>query len=237
LALWLKADAGTILDGSDNVFIWADQSGNGRDVTQATEASRPAWIAGSASGNINGLPVVHFNTGTKVLERPTSNMLANKDGWTAFAYYRFSTSTANFAPVFFASINGTAASGRASIGAENPSGETRTGWRRLDGDSFQAVIYGTTSADASLNLLAGRMNFDVASLSSMVRRNGVSTTGTAPTSGLISNTSSDVLSVGRSGTLQWYGHIGEVIVYDRALSDVELGQIETYLVGRWGAYS
>jgi hypothetical protein len=54
---------------------------------------------------------------------------------------------------------------------------------------------------------------------------------------LISDTDSLQITVGRIATLQFYGHIGEILLYDRAISDAEIGQIETYLVGRWGAYS
>ena len=57
LRLWLKADSGLILGGTDSVATWEDRSGNGLDVTQATEGNRPAKI----SANLNGLPVVHFD--------------------------------------------------------------------------------------------------------------------------------------------------------------------------------
>jgi hypothetical protein len=239
LAMWFKADVmDTVndLDLSGNVITWRDQSGNGRDVTQGTDASRPAWIAGSASGNINALPTLHFNTGTKVLERATSNVLQNKDGWTVFSYYRLSTTSTNFATVWAASINGST-NARAVHGLGNPNSRVRTGWRRLDADSFASVERVSGAADASLNLLVSRLDFRAASLSSIVRLNGNTNTGSAPTAGLISNTTSDLVSIGRTGATQFYGHVGEVLLYDRALSDAEIGQIETYLVGRWGAYS
>jgi hypothetical protein len=54
--LWLRADMGLTLDGS-NVAAWADQSGNDNDAVQATPARQPAY---SAIGGPNGLPAVDF---------------------------------------------------------------------------------------------------------------------------------------------------------------------------------
>lgn len=47
LALWLDAsDAATVtLDGSSNVELWADKSGNGRNATQSTVLNRPNYSA------------------------------------------------------------------------------------------------------------------------------------------------------------------------------------------------
>lgn len=47
LKLWLKADAGVTVDGSGNVSSWADQSGSGKDVSQADAAKRPAYVTAS----------------------------------------------------------------------------------------------------------------------------------------------------------------------------------------------
>lgn len=69
LALWLKADAGTTLDGSNNLTDWADQSGNGNHATQATVNLRPNLVANL----VGSLPGVRFDgtddcmTGTTLL--------------------------------------------------------------------------------------------------------------------------------------------------------------------------
>jgi hypothetical protein len=181
LAMWFKADAINTeddLDPSGNVHTWRDQSGNGRDVTQGTEASRPAWIEGNSSGNINGLPTVHFNTGTKVLERLDSNVLRNKPGWTLFAYYRHSTTTAVASGPITASI-GTGTGSRAQLGY-NSATQPRTGWRREDANAFSNVA-GATVADGNIILHAGRLDFQSGTQSSMVRINGTQNNGGTPT--------------------------------------------------------
>jgi hypothetical protein len=57
--LWLKADAGVTTSGS-NVTAWADQSGNGNNVSQATAANQPTLETNFFGTN----PGILFN-GTK----------------------------------------------------------------------------------------------------------------------------------------------------------------------------
>ena len=54
-AVWLKADAGVTLNGS-NVSAWADQSTHGNDATQANSANQPLFSASVAE--LNGQPAV-----------------------------------------------------------------------------------------------------------------------------------------------------------------------------------
>jgi hypothetical protein len=240
LAMWFKADAINTeddLDDSGNVEIWRDQSGNGRDVTQDTQASRPAYISFDSVGNINGLPTVHFNTGTKVLASGANNILRNKNGWTAVAAYRYSTSSGINSPVFAVSTGGSSDNARAAIGVSSPNTTGRVLWRRLDADSLSQATRASALVNDGLYHHFGRLDFQASSASSLLRLNGVSTSGSAPSTGLISDTDSLQITVGRIAALQFYGHIGEILLYDRAISDAEIGQIETYLVGRWGAYT
>ncbi len=53
--VWLRSDLGISLDGSGNVSAWADQSGNGNTVSQATSAQRPAY---APTGGPLGLPAL-----------------------------------------------------------------------------------------------------------------------------------------------------------------------------------
>lgn len=57
-ALWLEADRGvTLVDGK--VSAWADQSGNGRNASQANAALRPAYL----TNNVNGRPIIQSSYG------------------------------------------------------------------------------------------------------------------------------------------------------------------------------
>lgn len=56
--LWLKADAGITKDGSNYVSQWADQSGNGHNLVQASGVNQPLWV----NAQLNGYPSVKFQT-------------------------------------------------------------------------------------------------------------------------------------------------------------------------------
>jgi hypothetical protein len=55
--IWLKADEITGLLNGDQVTTWADNSGNGNDITQPSSGLRPYYI----TGQVNGMPVIRFN--------------------------------------------------------------------------------------------------------------------------------------------------------------------------------
>lgn len=55
--LWVRADLGVTL--GVGVSAWADQSGNGRDLTQSTGASQPAYTASDAT--LGNLPSITFD--------------------------------------------------------------------------------------------------------------------------------------------------------------------------------
>ncbi|MFC1461712.1 LamG-like jellyroll fold domain-containing protein, partial [Verrucomicrobiota bacterium] len=57
LKVWLKADAGITADASGNVSVWADQSGNGNDFLQNGQGKRPTWTEDA----LNEQPVVAFD--------------------------------------------------------------------------------------------------------------------------------------------------------------------------------
>lgn len=81
LKLWLKADVGVSTSGS-NVTAWADQSGNGNNVAQATGAKQPTFNSSSA----NGLPTVVFrNTADMFLGNASINVVPAGSARSIFA--------------------------------------------------------------------------------------------------------------------------------------------------------
>jgi len=62
--LWLAANNIVGLSNSDPVATWADESGNGNDVTQASSGQRPIY----ETSVLNGLPVVSFDGVNDTLE-------------------------------------------------------------------------------------------------------------------------------------------------------------------------
>lgn len=100
LALWLRADSINLSDG-DAVNFWADQSGLGRHMEQATAAQRPTFRANV----INNLPVVQFDGSDDRLLR-SSPFLVGSSG-SLFAVVRFDTFT-SFPAWLFSSDTGSA---------------------------------------------------------------------------------------------------------------------------------
>lgn len=88
LALWLKGDAG-ITQAGGTVSLWADQSGNGLDLSQATGANQPTYVASA----INGLPGVSFDATNKVLSRATSPLAAGQATRSIIAVFTLTNST------------------------------------------------------------------------------------------------------------------------------------------------
>lgn len=94
---------GITKDGSDLVATWADQSGNGRDLTQATGASKPLWVA----SQFNGQPILRFDGSDDYMQstsfsatQPVHAFFVFKTTMTTGGRYMYSGSTvANHAVV------------------------------------------------------------------------------------------------------------------------------------------
>jgi len=57
LVLWLDASKGITKDESDLVELWEDQSPDGNNYVQATEAAKPLFV----DSVVNGLPILRFD--------------------------------------------------------------------------------------------------------------------------------------------------------------------------------
>lgn len=82
--LWLRADMGITLNGSD-VAAWADQSGNGNDGIQGTAVKQPAY---AATGGPTGGPVVDFDDNANKQFLDFTGMSDASKNLTFFAVYR-----------------------------------------------------------------------------------------------------------------------------------------------------
>jgi hypothetical protein len=208
--LWLRSDLGITKDGADKVSAWADQSGNGNDVTQAAGDSQPLWVA----SQLNGYPSIRFDgandamvTAPFVLSQPEDIYLVIKQ------------------PSFLhgdSIMDGNAVnSGR--VAQLNPSPEIAlyaggAGW-----------VCNTTTGSLNWQLLQSRFN----GAASLTRINGgvpvVGDPGAANMGGV---------SLGATGGIGDFCNIefSEIIIYSSALSDSNRQLVETYLNGRYAIY-
>jgi len=202
------------------VHEWADKSGRSNHAIQAVDASQPSLALDGMGGNA----VLRFD-GDDFMRSPLVRDWS-RESWTAFVV---------------ASLDHDAANGwRGIIG--NRFGEGERHWWTLgtksDGTTYLELAAGkgvhTTLAPGS----SAAHVYSVVKTGSrfVLHRNGVEV-GVA-TMANVGDTTNE-LRIGRwyGQGQEWDGDIAEVIVYDRALRDDELGAVRERLSAKWGVLS
>lgn len=69
-AAWYDASQITGQADGSALATWADLSGNGHTLTQASPASQPIYYSSTAANLVNGLPAVSFNGGPGIASAP-----------------------------------------------------------------------------------------------------------------------------------------------------------------------
>lgn len=212
LAAWYDATVGVTDAGAGAVSTWADQSGNGRDLTQGTAGSRPT----TGTRTQNGRNVLDFDGSADFLDGSSAFTQGNSD--TVFVVCLNDDGADSTTQVAYNADDATQAECRLLKVSTNV-------WRATSGGSLDG---GTPNASA--HLLAGVFN----GVSSELRLDGASlATGTAGT-----NSGSYSPHVGRnpSGSAYWDGWIAEILHYDTALSATDIARVEAYLNAKWAIY-
>lgn len=240
LALWLDAaDTSTITSSSGAVSQWNDKSGLGRNFSQSTSASQPT----TGSVTQNGLNVIDFDGSADYLD---GGNIINEGtfGYTIAAVAKLDTATG---------LQGIAGKSRASADAgrcavlfDAASGYFGGLWDEqagASGQSGQFVAYDPGVSDrtvATAWIMTARRRW-----TTLFLRNGVQV-GTpylnpAGTGGLTMGANNWYVgayqtSTGNAPSASSYldGWVGEVCCWDRALSVSEIGQLNAYLMGKWG---
>lgn len=233
LGLWLDASADSSLTlNANTVSEWRDLSGNGRHMEQGTAVAQP--IANTRTQNARR--ALDFQGGQFMLGNAASlNVLRDKPGVTAFIVGKIDqiiTQQTFMNTTRSGSDNQT----RFTLDNDAPANSWRVGGRRLDSDTFNAVTL-TGSADTNSNVLTGVL--DYANSDAVLYENGslLGSNTSFQTDGNTADTDSDYVHIGANiqGTAAFlYGFIGEVILYQRALSDAERQGVERYLGHKWG---
>lgn len=221
LILWLDAGQGITID--TGVGTWADQSGEGNDVTQATGSAQPTYVADSTL--IPDRPAVSFSAAA-------SQFLAND----AFAANLTGSDTP--CSFFVVACSTSLASTRCLMNSGRSS--TGTGFFALQETTAPAIqINRQDDAATAKSTNASAPLVNVPFLVSMVFRG---TTADCVTFGAIGNLAADlnvgtitqdVFAIGclkrNTNSQFWNGEIYEVLVYNQAVTTRERKQIERYL--------
>lgn len=213
LQLWLRADKGTFQDSAkttaatsdaDVIGAWADFSGNGRDVLQATTTKKPTLRLNVQ----NGRPVIRFDGTDDFLRASYSNIVQ--------PYVRFVVVKSGGA--HSRHIINSASSNNAALFTHLVT--------EIHFTSFAGTLLVGSVIDLNWHILSAIFN----EASSSIRTDGAATLGNAGDNVMVGGTTIGASNVG-SFTLD--GDIAEVLDYTGINSD-EVGQIEQYLAGRYG---
>ena len=221
---WLKADAGITKDGSNNVSAWADQSGGGRNMTQATGANQPLWVDGGAFNGL--LPALDFD-GDDYMDGGAIGPASAANARciiVCIANVGFAGSGYNHVVHY-----GTDQSGQA-YGITSRSYASHTGGTTGPGNHYWgAGMAGSASCPTSVAILS--VYFD--GTTDRLRVNGSQVVTSTPTINTVTNVHYRI--GGRVGAVDEYfnGYLCEVAVFNVVppLSDIE--GVEAYLRQRW----
>lgn len=232
LQLWFRADAGVTTNGSGNVSVWADQSGNANNATNTTAANQPVWVDGA----LNGLPVLRFDGVNDVLSTLGSVNVTN--GLSIFIVAKNDVRK-NYNGIF--RIHTSPFSGSAYLEEYWQAGNTDAGSgnpvhavnRVVPGGTFGAIL--TSDAKPAVN---NYYIYDVlASGNAATQRvQGVQTASGSGISVLPYDQAQAHLGIGfggvtTSGLLD--GDMAEILVYNVSLSLSDRNAVEGYLADKY----
>lgn len=212
LKLWLKADAGVVMDGSNYVSEWQDQSGNGNHAIQNTESRQPIL----SNNELNEKPVLRFDGVNDFLQTNFGETFTQPN--TIFIIYNIlSIDTTSSHSIIDGLSNGlrhtlffTASTSQMAINAGPPS--TLLNNKSLPIKyTLSTILYNTNNSYYYENgefISNANLNSD-------------------PIEGLR-------IAVDRRGTALFLdGDIAEIIYYNAVLSNSEREQVEKYLMDKY----
>ena len=224
LALWAKADAGITTNAEGRVTRWADQSGRGHD---AWPTNAPPTFVASEPG-LNNRPVIRFNGSGQKLTVASRILTNGIEGCTIIAMAK-------------ADID----NNPSIVGIRTGSGYP---FAQLDQDGTGHLRFIVKNPSGSTaNALSSQIHTGTYGMYAGILQKGPGTTWTnrvyfsktTPEAEASANfgSSPDFASgdqyIGGLAGSYWVGDIAEIVIYERALSEVELGLIEAYLASRY----
>ncbi len=218
LQLWLDASTGLTLNGG-SVTGWADQSGKGHDA-YADFGKEPTYTA--ADVNLNSQPSLDFDGANAVLEFSTQVMPDNFTEMTIFSVAQARTAGTGIFTIRTGGVNpltqlDTQTNGSIRFILRDTAGKTLN----ANGATSNVGQYGIYNGVLSLSE-DGLTNTAIARFGG---GGGYISSGPA----LTPNMAAADYYVGGWALTTWNGTIAELLVYDRALTEVEQNDVADYL--------
>ena len=219
LQLWLD---GTAVDNfeidivTNKCYLAKERSQYLRNFVQATPANQPTYILAA----INSLPALRFDGVNQFMtfSDPTLSWLANS----SFTLFYVATKTAKTGSSFVIGGQGVLTRSNLASGYTIPTSNRAV----FGNDDINAIVPSVTPGQPELYAI----RYDNLNNRREVRRNGA-TVALGASDGAPSNMTGQ--AIGRY--LSTYGQfdLGEILIYNRAVSDYEMGQVERDLISKW----
>ncbi len=224
LQLWVKADSGVTTNSTGFVETWADQSGNHNDATQSDDTLKPALVP----NGINGKPVIRFDGVNDYLDVANGTGLDITGDIASFAVIRVQDYSV------YNEIWGKTGGGGNNIPAPTDwylsTGSGTPQLFRGDGSGFQNVS-GARPVRADTYVVIG-MRQAGTTVTQFINgsTNGVGEITVTPADG------GNDLKIGTREDLFTHmkGDIAELLIYNNALSDVDVVTAQNYLRNKYG---
>ena len=222
LSLWLKADAGVTLSGSD-VTAWADQSGNGNNAS-SEEETRPTLV----SNTLNAKPVLRFDgAGQKMA-------ITSSIGGTAYSIFIVCKNNDNEnGSMFLWSTDENFAKYIGSVTATSYNASIRNKFILSEND----VGSGEGDSIIAWSSIAVNNNYFIGTATQNGGGKAYSNgSGGADSLGAFSASNTFNLIGGYGFGYELDGDVAEIISYNRAVTTPERQQVEAYLNTKYAIY-
>ena len=226
LKLWLDATIGVTTSGS-TVTGWADQSSGGHDGSYTTGSPQ------LAAGAINGLPAISFDGATDYFSLAGGAVLSS-DSFTVFAVATDTGASAGYREIY-SNWDGANSWSSVFLGTADGTSPARSG-RLTDGLYATDAIAAPASPFVSWGVYQGGVNAEMFVDGNLV---GSEAQNSLPADAGNPNGQRDVSTpsfIGQQGSFPgeyWQGLIGEVLVYEGALTADQQAEVYNYLHAKW----
>jgi hypothetical protein len=229
LSLWLRADSGVTLSGS-NVTAWADQSGNGNNADVENSGEEPTFVSSFS----NSKPAIQFNGTSQLLNIGGSDSLDFLNTSIFIVLKRTGDGTGNEI-TFMKNANDVEGSGAYWHVARLNRGNS----------NFAVSNGGSFDRDSGVNIgdgIARVMDFTFDGTDFNIYVNGVQTATYNDQVGNIDITSGSLQIGGYNQSFNnpdgelFNGQIAEIIMYNRAVTSTERQKVEAYLNAKYAIY-
>jgi PKD repeat protein len=222
MRLWLRGDSGIGFDDQGKVASWADQSGAGNNVSQSTDSKKPSLVTAA----FDGKPAVRFAGPDQMLQSSGLVLTGN----TSFTTFTVASPTSVVPNVYqFLWWNG-AASSTAGYGCYIHSTDLKLKC------AWGPDTYWMTDSTSALAGKWYKMSTRYTPGNYQGWLNGLFlTTKTYALSNFNGGGFFSVGNMGPSPAQGFYGDIGEILIYNRALTDTERANVESYILSKWSS--